>query len=186
MRPVNVSAVDCHNDADASRFPTVFPECGGEIDVDGGQWGTLNDVSFAVQHADKDASRFGAGLNVRTLIARSGGYTQQADRRRVFVVRADGAVVATAAGRGLAWSGAKRGWISTKTTTVPLEEGDTATAPPDLTFKPSKMVIAKDLTQILFQIAVAAATVIAIAPRQDPPDLIMHSSYLFYLATASS
>ena len=108
--------------------------------------------------------QFDTGLTVPVLIARSGGYSQQADRRRIFVVRADGAVVATAAGRGLAWSSAKRGWITTRIDTIPLQEGDTIIVPPDLTFKPSKMAIAKDLTQILFQIAVAAATVVAIAP----------------------
>ncbi len=107
--------------------------------------------------------RFEPGLRVQTVIARSGGYTQQADRRRVFVVRADGAVVATAAGRGTAWDGAKRGWITTSIDTIDLVDGDTVIVPPDLEFKPSKLVVAKDLTQILFQIAIAAATVVAIS-----------------------
>lgn len=103
------------------------------------------------------------GLRVQTLIARSGGYTQQADQKRVFVVRADGAVVATAAGKGSAWDGVKRGWITTTLKTIELKEGDTVIVPPDLEFKASKLVVAKDLTTILFQIAVAAATVVAVA-----------------------
>ena len=97
------------------------------------------------------------------MIARAGGFSQQADRQRVFVVRADGAVVANASSRGTEWDASKRNWVTTKLGNIVLREGDTVIVPPDLTFKRSKLEIAKDITQVLFQIAVTAATVVVIS-----------------------
>ena len=107
--------------------------------------------------------KFEPNLKVETIVARAGGYGQQADRRRVFVVRADGAVVATAASAGTEWDASKRNWLTTKLGNIVLREGDTVIVPPDLIYKPSKLAIAKDITQILFQIAVTAATVVVIS-----------------------
>jgi polysaccharide export outer membrane protein len=108
--------------------------------------------------------RFESNLKVDTVVARSGGYSQQADRQRVFVVRADGSVVATGSGKGTEWNTDKRSWMATTLSSISLREGDAVIVPPDLTYKPSWRVVAKDLTQILFQVSVAAATVIAVAP----------------------
>lgn len=107
--------------------------------------------------------RYDPHLRVETVIARAGGFGQQADRKRVFVVRADGAVVANASSRGTEWDASKRNWITTKLDRIVLREGDTVIVPPDLTYKRSKLEIAKDITQVLFQIAVTAATVVVIS-----------------------
>lgn len=106
--------------------------------------------------------RFEANMKVSTVVQRSGGYSQQADRKRIFVVRADGSVVATGSGKGLEWDGAKRNWITTDLSSIVLREGDAVIVPPDLTYKPSWRVVAKDFAQILFQVSIAAATVIAV------------------------
>lgn len=106
--------------------------------------------------------RFEGNLRVATVVQRAGGYSQQADRKRVFVVRADGTVVATGSGKGVEWDGAKRNWISTELSSIVLKEGDAVIVPPDLTYKPSWRVVAKDFAQILFQVSIAAATVIAV------------------------
>lgn len=107
--------------------------------------------------------RFEPGLHVREVIQRSGGVSRQSDEDRVFVVRADGSVVASAAFTGTHWDPERRKWVRTNLSRLELLEGDTVIVPPDLRFQVSGMELAKDWSQILFQIATAAGTVAVLA-----------------------
>lgn len=99
------------------------------------------------------------GLRATDAIRRSGGTTAQADLDRVFVVRADGSVVASAAFTGTAWSSSERRWVRTDLRKLELLEGDSVIVPPDLEYHRDGMELAKDWSQILFQVAAAAGTI---------------------------
>lgn len=103
------------------------------------------------------------GLRATDAIRRSGGTTAQADLDRVFVVRADGSVVASAAFTGTAWSPSERRWVRTDLRKLELLEGDSVIVPPDLEYHRDGMELAKDWSQILFQVAAAAGTVALLA-----------------------
>jgi archaellum component FlaG (FlaF/FlaG flagellin family) len=80
-----------------------------------------------------------------------GGPTEDADNDHIFVVQADGSVL-TKGNQGF-WSG---GLMSAN-----LEPGDSIVVPEKIVFT-RVMKDVKDITQILFQIAVAAGVVIAL------------------------
>ncbi|MFW5829953.1 MAG: SLBB domain-containing protein, partial [Planctomycetota bacterium] len=106
--------------------------------------------------------RFEEGLQVRDVVRRAGGMSQQADEDRVFVIRADGTVVASAAYSGTAWDPAERRWVRTDIERITLLEGDTVLVPPDLEYRISGMQLAKDWSQILFQVAATVGTIAVI------------------------
>jgi polysaccharide export outer membrane protein len=90
---------------------------------------------------------FQAGLNRDGYIARSGGFTQRADERRVFVIRANGEVVG---GGGSAWfssGGANQ-----------IRPGDTVVVPINAQ-QMRPLTMWTSVTQILFNLAVAVAAV---------------------------
>ncbi len=107
--------------------------------------------------------RWEAGLRAPDVVRRAGGTTSQADEDRVFVVRADGSVVASAAFSGTEWDARSRRWSRTTISRLELQEGDTVIVPPDLVYRRDGLEIAKDLTQILFQVATTAGTVAVLA-----------------------
>ena len=80
-------------------------------------------------------------------IARSGGFTQRADSRRVFVIRANGEVN----------GGASSAWFSGGSSTN-IRPGDTVVVPLNAQQLPS-LTVWTSVTQILYQIAVAVAAV---------------------------
>lgn len=100
------------------------------------------EVQFPSSHLFKEK------LDVKDYIYKSGGYTQNADEARTFVVKADGSVLAQ---KGNAWFGKGS---ATKT----ISEGDVIVVPIDL--KQTRWL--ENLTystQIIYQLAVAAAAV---------------------------
>jgi protein involved in polysaccharide export with SLBB domain len=106
--------------------------------------------------------RFEEGLKVRDAIARSGGLTQQSDEDRIFVIRANGVVVASAAYTGTAWDPETKKWVRTNLKKIILQEGDAVLVPPDLRYRMSGLELAKDLSQILFQVAATVGTIAVI------------------------
>ena len=102
---------------------------------------------------------FEAGQRPADIISRSGGFTRQADRDYLFVVRADGSVVATEGRRGSAWDPQARQYVRTSVRSLVLQDGDTIVVPPDLSFHPSGMTLLKDWSTVVFQLATAAGTV---------------------------
>lgn len=97
-------------------------------------------------------------------LGRVGGPTKEADRSQLAVIRADGSVVSTAQSsiRQIAWDREGHRWsFGGNLMAMPLDAGDTIVVPRKLDRVPW-MKSTKDITQILFQIAVAAGVVLAI------------------------
>jgi polysaccharide biosynthesis/export protein len=88
-----------------------------------------------------------AGLTRDDYIARSGGTTQKADRKRIYVVRANGDVVA----------GGASGWFR-RTQAVEIHAGDTIVVPLD-TERVRGLPLWQSVTTIIYNLAVALLAV---------------------------
>jgi protein involved in polysaccharide export with SLBB domain len=91
-----------------------------------------------------------ANATVGYYLTKTGGPTENAEKDQIYVIRADGTVVSKK-GSGSWLSGFER---------TKLYPGDTVLVPQKIIY-PNWMRTAKDLTQILYQIAVGAAVAIA-------------------------
>jgi len=90
---------------------------------------------------------FRQGLSRDDYIARSGGITQKADRKRIYVVRANGDVV----------SGERRGWFR-RSQSVQMRPGDTIVVPLD-TERVRALPLWQAVTTIIYNLAVALLAV---------------------------
>jgi protein involved in polysaccharide export with SLBB domain len=90
-----------------------------------------------------------AGLSLRDYLVRSGGFTDQADKGRVYVVKADGTVV-----------GSHHSWLQSLSANrgVPLEPGDTIVVPPDVARLPP-LPFWQAVTTIVYNTAIALAAI---------------------------
>ena len=88
-----------------------------------------------------------AGLSRDDYISLSGGTTRKADKRRIYVVRADGSVIANGS----------RGWFG-RGSQVGINPGDTVVVPLDTERLPP-LPLWQAVTQIIYNIAIAAAAV---------------------------
>ncbi len=88
-----------------------------------------------------------AGLTRDDYIAKSGGATQKADRKRIYVVRANGDVI----------SGERSGWFR-RSQTVEMHPGDTIVVPIDTERVPA-LPMWQAVTTILYNLAVALLAV---------------------------
>ena len=88
-----------------------------------------------------------AGLTRDDYIAKSGGTTQKADRKRIYVVRANGDVVA----------GGRAGWFR-RTQSVDIHPGDTIVVPLD-TERVRGLPLWQSVTTIIYNLAVALLAV---------------------------
>jgi len=90
-------------------------------------------------------------------LSQTGGAREDADNKHIYLVRADGTVISRAQERGLSWwwsRGARR-WFSGRFDGMTVERGDTLLVPEEpITI--GKLAIARDITQILANIAVSA------------------------------
>jgi len=97
-------------------------------------------------------------------LALTGGPTRDAEEKSMYVVRADGTVISKQSSGwfGVNWDSEENRWgFGRSFESVSLNPGDTVLVPEKI-IKPSYMRDAKDITQILFQIAVAAGVTIAL------------------------
>ncbi len=97
-------------------------------------------------------------------LGRVGGMTKEADRKQVSVVKTDGTVISMAQGnRGklLFWDAGHNTWFFGGFMNYCMEPGDTIVVPRKID-KYLQLRLTKDITQIIFQIAVAAGVVFAI------------------------
>jgi protein involved in polysaccharide export with SLBB domain len=95
---------------------------------------------------------------------RVGGMTKEADKKQVSVIKADGTVISMAQGnRGklLFWDSQHNSWFSGGFMSHRMEPGDTIVVPRKID-KYLQLRTVKDVTQIIFQIAVAAGVAFAI------------------------
>jgi polysaccharide biosynthesis/export protein len=90
---------------------------------------------------------FESGLSRDDYIAKSGGITQKADRRRIYVVRANGDVV----------SGERTGWFR-RSRSVEMHPGDTIIVPLD-TERVRALPLWQAVTTIIYNLAVALLAV---------------------------
>jgi polysaccharide export outer membrane protein len=96
----------------------------------------LGEVQSPISHV------FQAGLTRDDYIAKSGGVTQKADRKRIYVVRANGNVV----------SGERRGWFR-RSQSVEMRPGDTIVVPLD-TERVRALPLWQAVTTILYNLSV--------------------------------
>jgi polysaccharide biosynthesis/export protein len=85
---------------------------------------------------------FEAGLTRDEYIAKSGGTTQKADRKRIYVVRANGDVV----------SGGRSGWFR-RSHSIQMRPGDTIVVPLD-TERINKLALWQAITTIIYNLAI--------------------------------
>jgi polysaccharide export outer membrane protein len=96
-------------------------------------------------------------------LQKTGGPTEQAEKDKMYVVRADGTVLAKAqtSQLGMGWNDENRRWeFGQDFGDTVLYPGDTVLVPQKV-IKPHYMKDVKDITTILYQIAVGAGVVIA-------------------------
>lgn len=99
----------------------------------------IGEVQFPTSHL------FSQNMARDDYIENSGGLTRNADKKKIYVVKANGSVIAT---RGSKWFG--------KGSHVLIEPGDTIVVPLDAG-KISKLRLVTSVTQIIFQLGVLAA-----------------------------
>jgi hypothetical protein len=90
---------------------------------------------------------FEAGLTRDDYIAKSGGATQKADKKRIYVVRANGDVV----------SGGRSGWFR-RSQSVQMHPGDTIVVPLD-TERINKLALWQSITTIIYNLAIGAVLI---------------------------
>jgi len=96
-------------------------------------------------------------------LKKTGGPTENAEEKQMYLVRADGTVVSKKASSwfGIGWSDEEKRWhFAEDFEGTRLYPGDTVLVPQKV-IKPSFMKDVKDITTILFQLAVGAGVAIA-------------------------
>jgi len=90
-------------------------------------------------------------------LAQTGGLREDADKKHLYLVRADGTVISRAQHRGFRWwwSRGEHRWASGRFLGLPVERGDTLLVPEE-PITVGGLAIAKDISQILANIFVAA------------------------------
>jgi protein involved in polysaccharide export with SLBB domain len=103
------------------------------------------------------------GKPVKYYLACVGGVTKSAEEKQISVLKADGSVISRAQSRAsrVAWDNDNRQWIFGGFMSLTLDPGDTIVVPRDVDRVPW-LTITKDLTQIIFQIAVTAGVMAAL------------------------
>ncbi len=98
---------------------------------------------------DQNSFLYTRGRRVGTYLQKAGGITKDADRKRSFLIRADGEVVGYDAGRGL--------WSGDSFNNLRIYPGDTIVVP-EKAFKPSALRGVLDWSQLFSQFALGAAS----------------------------
>lgn len=96
---------------------------------------------------------------VQAYLKKAGGATANADEDAMFVLKVDGTAVSKKESRGLAWDSGSNSWLSNSFMSAKLDPGDTIIVPEKLE-KVQWLREIKDITQILYQIAVTAGVLI--------------------------
>lgn len=104
---------------------------------------------------------YSADTSVEDYIRLAGGVTKNADEDEVYVLKADGTAVSrkAAGGWGISWDSGNNRWRGGGLMAMSLDPGDTVVVPVE-TEKIAWLREVKDITQILYQIAVTAGVLI--------------------------
>ena len=102
----------------------------------------LGEVQYPTSHLHEGE------LGQRDYLARSGGLTQRADKKRIYVVRANGEVVADSGSR----------WFARGSRGGDIRAGDTIVVPLD-TDRVKPLLLWQSATQVVYNLAIAAAAV---------------------------
>ena len=119
----------------------IVPQQSNEVTV-------LGEVYYPASHQHKSS------LGLEDYIAMSGSYAQMADQEKVYVVKANGQVVPRKAGSPSLFGTA---WFTGAASTVAINPGDTIVVPMEVA-KVAPMTLWKDLSQILSNLSITAAT----------------------------
>jgi protein involved in polysaccharide export with SLBB domain len=110
--------------------------------------GSVYNQTAFIYDKDKGVSRY---------IDLAGGYTENADKKRVYLLKADGTAVRPSSGfLGISWSKSSNRWESGGSN---IESGDTIVVPERLE-RVAWLRDIKDITQIISQVAVTAGVVL--------------------------
>jgi protein involved in polysaccharide export with SLBB domain len=103
-----------------------------------------------------------AGKDVGYYLNQVGGATDDADKGKTYLVKADGTVTSKTQERfpGLTWDKKSSRWVFGQFNSTIVEPGDTIIVPKQVVKYPYLRLV-KDVTQIMFQIAVVAGVLIA-------------------------
>ena len=109
----------------------------------------------ALLHEDNKTTRY--------YLSKVGGVTKTADKKQISIIQADGSVVSIAqkGSNRIAWDSKTRRWLSGGFMSMRLYPGDTIVVPKKLDKLPW-LRTTKDITQILFQMALSAGVVLAL------------------------
>ena len=110
------------------------PEFNQEIAV-------IGEVQYPASHL------YDSDLNVEEYLERSGGMTLNADKKRIYIVRADGSVSMPSSS----------GFFRNADNSV-IQPGDTLVVPLDVT-KMKPLTVWSEVTQVIYQLAIATAAV---------------------------
>ncbi len=108
---------------------------------------TTQEVTILGEVQSPTSHVFRAGLTRDDYIAKSGGATQKADRKRIYIVRANGDVI----------SGDRAGWFR-RSQSTPIRPGDTIVVPLD-TERVRSLPVWQAVTTIIYNLAVALLAV---------------------------
>jgi len=108
---------------------------------------TTEEVTILGEVQSPTSHVFMAGLTRDEYIAKSGGTTQNADRKRIYIVRANGDVVA----------GNRSGWFR-RSQSIEMRPGDTIVVPLDTERVPS-LPLWQAITTIIYNLAIGAIIV---------------------------
>ncbi len=103
---------------------------------------------------DQNSFLFEPGKRAGDYLGKAGGPTKDADRKREFIIRADGKVISYSMADGM-WGN--------EFNSLKMYPGDTIVVP-DKTFKPSALRDVAMWTQILSQVALGAAVTVSVLP----------------------
>jgi len=104
-----------------------------------------------------------SGQSVQYYINRVGGISKDADKKQISVIRADGSVISMAqkSHNRITWNSRTNQWTSGSFLNASLDPGDTIVVPRKLD-RIFWLKNTKDITQIIFQMALAVGVVLAI------------------------
>jgi protein involved in polysaccharide export with SLBB domain len=104
------------------------------------------------------------GMTVKEALDSVGGVSESADKASIYVLRADGKAVSQTLLKegGYAWDSSRHRWQPRTMYDVPLLHGDTVVVPVKLERRIYPLTLAKDISQILYNIAVSTGVVVSV------------------------